>query len=447
MEISYPAFPIHILLPVCGAGFLLAVIQVWRLWDVYAGFLLLAMWLRYSLGAFHSYTFRPLVFGFSIVALSSIFIIAAGMVLIGPRNLLLRKLAPVHVIILIIVISAAYNETWLGAINVTLKWLYLVAFTVAAYAAIERNGPDRVFRSLAAVFAAPIVLQWLSVALHMGAPNEDRTLSYIGGYHHEQAFSIIMLTFLYVTALSPSLSATKAYIRLFLAAAGLALANYRTTILAAMLPIVSLALAKAVGNFVPKQRSTAFVFIGALSIVALIGIAQLVHDRFADLGNALARGVSLIQPPEYFTNEEAHLFSGRIYIWSQYIDAYLRGDLFQILFGFGPDSWIGRFPLYAHNTFISQLYELGIAGVAAVVWLIGANVVKAAYTVGNSRLLLLSCHIGFIILNLATMGLWSLEGLILYGLLLGHTWYLRSRLPAASSFRSSLGSVTQYAGR
>jgi len=447
MDLIYPAFPIHIMLPVCGGGFLLVVIQVWRLRDVYAAFLLLAMWLRYSLGAFHSYTFAPFMFGLSIVALASIFIIAAGMVLIGPRNLMLRKLAPVYVIIFIIVISAAYNGTWLGAINVTLKWLYLAVFTVVAYAAIERNGPDRVFRSLAAVFAAPIVLQWLSVALHMGALNEDRTLSYIGGYHHEQAFSIIILTFLYITALSPSLSATKAYIRLFLAAAGLALANYRTTILAAMLPIVSLALAKTVGNFVPKQRSTAFVFIGTLSIVALIGIAQLVHDRFADLGNALARGVSLIQPPEYFTAEEHRMFSGRAYIWSQYIDAYLRGNLFQILFGFGPDSWIGRFTLYAHNTFISQLYELGIAGVAAVVWLIGANVVRAAYTVGNSRLLLLSCHIGFIILNLATMGLWSLEGLILYGLLLGHTWYLRSRLPAASSFRSGLGSVTQYAGR
>ena len=48
---------------------------------------------------------------------------------------------------------------------------------------------------------------------------------------------------------------------------------------------------------------------------------------------------------------------------------------------------------------------------------------------------------------MATMGLWTLEGDILYGLLLGHTWYLRSRVPAASSFRSSLGSVVQYAGR
>ena len=432
------------MLPACGVGFLLVVIQVWRLWDIYAAFLLLAMWLRYSLGAF-TYTSAPFVFGLSIIALSSIFIVAAGMVLIGPRNLMLRKLAPVYVIMLIILISAAYNETWVGAINITLKWLYLVVFSVAAYAAIERNGPDRVFRSLAAVFVAPIVLQWLSVALHMGALNEDRTLSYIGGYNHEQAFSIIVLTFLCITALSPGLSATISYIRLVVAAAGLAWANYRTTILAAILPIVSLALARAVGNLVPKQRSTAFVFLSTLGIVAMIGVAQLVHDRFADLGVALDRGASLIQPPEYFTREELRLFSGRAYIWSLYIDAYLRGDFFQILFGFGPDSWVGRFPVYAHNTFIGQLYELGIAGVAALVWLIGANVIVAAYTVSNSRLLLLSCHIGFLILNMATMGLWTLEGDILYGLLLGHTWYLRSRVPAENSFRSNLGSVTQYA--
>jgi len=42
----------------------------------------------------------------------------------------------------------------------------------------------------------------------------------------------------------------------------------------------------------------------------------------------------------------------------------------------------------------------------------------------NRRLMLIACHIGFIVLNLATMGIWTLEGAILYGLLLSQTWYL-----------------------
>ncbi|HET9715230.1 MAG TPA: hypothetical protein VFP60_03510 [Pseudolabrys sp.] len=437
MEVTYPVFPNYVILPACAAGLALVALQLWRLRDVYVAFLLIAMWLRYTFGALHSYTFAPFLFGLSFVALSSICIVAAGIVLIGPRNLMLRKLLPIHLMIIIILISAAYNETWLGALNVTLKWLYLVVFAVTAYIAIDRFGPDRVFRAVTAVFVAPIALQWLSVAWHMGALNEDRTLSYIGGYNHEQAFSIIILTFLYITALSPNLSTTASYLRMAIAAAGLAWANYRTTILAAVVPIASLALAKPLNNLLPRQRSTAFVFLSVLSLAAMLGIAHLAYDRFADLGAAMDRGVSLIQPPEYFTQEEHRLFSGRAYIWSQYIDAYLSGDLFQILFGFGPDSWVGRFALYAHNTFVGQLYELGIAGVGALIWLLGGNMLMAAQVAVNSRLLLLSCHIGFVVLNLATMGLWALEGDILYGLLLGQTWYLLSRAPAANVFHGS----------
>lgn len=414
---------------------ILVLSQLWRLRDGYVAFLLLAMWLRYSIAVFHQYTYPPVVLGFSVVALSSLVVIAAGIILIGSRNLLLLKLAPIYVIILLVMISAAINQTWLGAINVTFKWLYLIVFAVVTYLAIDRHGPDRVFRVLAIVFAGPLALQLLSIIWGLHTINEDRTLSFIGGYHHEQAFSIILLTFLYVTALSPGLSVAATYARLLVAASGLAYANYRTTILAAALPAASLAMATAVGKLVPKQRSVAFMFLAAVTVVAAVGVGSLAHDRFADLGVMLDQGASLIQPPEYFTDEEKQLFSGRAYLWSEYISAYLQGNALNILFGFGPDSWVGRFPLYAHNTFISHLYELGLFGLAALIWLIFANAAKTARTAGNSKITLLSCHIGFIILNMATMPIWTLEGDILYGLLLGQTWYLRSRVTAATGFR------------
>jgi hypothetical protein len=45
---------------------------------------------------------------------------------------------------------------------------------------------------------------------------------------------------------------------------------------------------------------------------------------------------------------------------------------------------------------------------------------------GDDMPILVSCHIGFFVLNLATMPFWTLEGAILYALLLGHTWHLES---------------------
>src|SRR5262249_2859983 len=144
MLLTAPSLPIYMSLPVSAAVFVLVVIQLWRLRDIYVGFLLLAMWLRYSLASIHPYTYPPMLFGFSIVALSSILIVAVGIFLIGPRKLLLQKLAPFYFIILIVLISSAVNQTWMGAINTTLKWLFLIVFAVASYIAIERHGADRV---------------------------------------------------------------------------------------------------------------------------------------------------------------------------------------------------------------------------------------------------------------------------------------------------------------
>jgi hypothetical protein len=114
-----------------------------------------------------------------------------------------------------------------------------------------------------------------------------------------------------------------------------------------------------------------------------------------------------------------------VYLWSQYFNAYLDGNIIQLLFGFGPESWVGRFPLYAHNTFVSHLYELGMFGLAAFVWLLLVNMLRAIYT-GSAKIILVSCHVGFFVLNLATMPIWAIEGDILYAFLLAQTWYMQA---------------------
>ena len=57
-------------------------------------------------------------------------------------------MTPIYGLILVVLISAAANQAWVGAINTSFKWLYVVVFSVAAYRALQRHGSDRVFRAL-----------------------------------------------------------------------------------------------------------------------------------------------------------------------------------------------------------------------------------------------------------------------------------------------------------
>jgi hypothetical protein len=207
---------------------------------------------------------------------------------------------------------------------------------------------------------------------------------------------------------------------------GLALANYRTAMLAAALPAGSLAFSTLLRNIVPKQRGILLAILAIVAVFASFGVAVLVQDRFADIGTMLDKNTSLLQPPERFSEEETRMFSGRAYLWSQYIDAYLDGSIINILVGFGPEGWVGRFSLYAHNTFVSYLYELGLLGVVAFLWILISNFFMALHASRDDAPILISCHVGFFVLNLATMPFWTLEGAILYALLLGQTWHLES---------------------
>jgi hypothetical protein len=418
--------PLALSIPVFCVNLLIVLIQAWRLRDARATFILFSIWLRYVIAALWEFTYPPVLFGFSLVAISSIIVVVIGLAVVGGRRLLMRKLLPIYAVVLAILISAAVNHTWMGAVNETLKWLYLIVMALAAYVAMRSCGPNRLLGALMTAFVTPITLQWLSVALDVRLINvEDGTQHFIGGYNHQQGFSIIILTFLFVACFM-RLSAKSIYLCLAIAAAGLALANYRTSLLAAALPAASLAVAALAGKVVQKQRAVALLLFGAVTLFVFVGISQLAENRFSDLGTAVEKGASLIQPPQYFTTEERAIFSSRVYLWSLYIDAYQRGTIVNHLVGFGPDAWVGRFSLYAHNTFISNLYELGIFGTAIFIWMLTVYLLAAARVPGDRRLVLIACHIGFIVLNLSTMGFWTIEGDILYALVLAQTWYLQS---------------------
>ena len=205
MEEQVPSFPIYVTLPVWGVVLLFVLVRVWYLRDSCATFLLLATWFRYSIATFHQYTYPPVVLGLSVIALTSIVVVAVGCLVVGGRNLLLRRLIPIYISILVVLVSAIANQRWIEGVNATFKWLYLIVFALAAHHAMRRRGSEPIFRSLAVIFAGSVVLQWLSVPWELKTTSPDGTTFYIGGYQHQQSLSIILLTFLYITCFSLSL--------------------------------------------------------------------------------------------------------------------------------------------------------------------------------------------------------------------------------------------------
>src|SRR5437879_5654592 len=179
---------------------------------------------------------------------------------------------------------------------------------------MQRIGSDRLLRSFAVVFAGPIGFQWLSIPWGLKSINDDGSTSFLGGYQHQQALSIILLTFLYVTCFSREMSVTASYARLAISMAGITLVNYRTALLAAALPAASLAVSKLLTTFVPKQRGVVLVLLGIVTVFVFVGVATLAQERFADIGTMLDKNTSLLQPPERFSKAEIRLFSGRAYL-------------------------------------------------------------------------------------------------------------------------------------
>src|SRR3546814_9083163 len=95
----------------------------------------------------------------------------------------------------------------------------------------------------------------------------------------------------------------------------------------------------------------------------------------------------------------------------------------QPLFGFGPDSWSDWFRVYPHNTVIAFLFELGLVGLAVLLWWWMAMFLLATRTQLSVRTDLVVAQFSFILLNLATMALWQIEGLILFALICGYATF------------------------
>ncbi|MGO4526459.1 O-antigen ligase family protein [Microvirga sp. 2MCAF35] len=423
METSIPTFPTPIVLGVFLALAPFTAFAALRLNDKLAWFLLGAVWLRYLMSALHQYTYSPILAGLSLNALASVAVAGIGVLMLDKRFLLLKALSGIYLVILVLVASAAANR-YPGAFGSLAKWAYLTALAMITYELLRRHGSTAIFTALLTVFLPPFALQVLSVVMGLGKLSEsDGSICFIGGYNHEAAFSIIILTFLYCVCFLEPERPKLAFACIPVVMAALLLANYRTSLLAS-LPIVSATLFfGTLRRFAPSDRPFLIIVLCLAGALLLYAAGIALQGRFDDLYMTLSRSSDLIKPPEHYTRAEEELLSARAIIWSRYITAYLNGSLTNYMLGYGPESWEDTFTLYAHNTFVSALYETGAIGLVSILLLFALFFRLAFRTTRDRRLLIVSAHTSFLVLNLATMPLWMIEGNVLLALTLAYTMH------------------------
>jgi len=431
--------PAAALYPVTALAVLMLGYALTRTKHLTGRFLIFIVWLRYMMQVFPDITHPPNYAGFSINALASLAVCAAGLFVVSHRLRVVGRMPIVLALMGVVVLSGLLNGAYAGMAETLLKWGYFFIVALCLYDCVQRDGDARILGPLLWVFAPPLMLQAASVALGIGKASEaDGSVSFVGGFSHEAAFSIVLVTCFAAASLAPRMNPVLRVGLLTACVIGIFAANYRTSLIALAPLAIGFFTFSTARSFASRQR----LFVGAATLVGAIGVTVLaawaLRERMADIALAAGDDV-LFKPPGEFNQTERALFSGRIYLWSSYLHAYFAGDDLQILFGFGPDSWVGVFSKYAHNTVISYLYEFGIFGAALIVavWigmLARARRIQDPWLRGQ----LMFAHIGFIVLNFATMPHWQLEGLILYGLLCGYTIALTSRMRVTRAYRPNV---------
>ena len=365
----------------------------------------------------------------SINALTSVISVALGILFLDLRLWRLKRLLPIYLVIAATIMSGVMNGRIPDAVTPVTKLGYLIVLAIATYDSLSRHRLGDVFWGVLTNYLAPLILLALSIVVGLGAGSEENpgAISFRGGFYHDSAFSIIVLTFMMAACFLDFSRNKIAFICITVSAVSLIFVNYRTSVLASA-PLIATALfCRTIKLFVPRARPLFALVLIVMGIAALMPVAAALQERFQDISVVLSRSSELLKPAEYYTDAEQDLFSARIYIWAEYLTAYIKGDLRNWLFGFGPDFGQKNFRIYAHNTFVGTLYDLGAMGLLSVIVLVVSNLLATLRIHGPRRPIVLAAYLTFIFLNMATMPLWQIEGNIFFALLLGATWQMSRR--------------------
>ncbi len=438
---SLPGLALH---PATAILFLLMLRAVGKTPHLSGKLLLIIVWLRYVMQAYHELTYIS-VGGASINALVSLAVCCLGVAIFAKRLVDLGRYPIILALVATVIASGLMNGAIVPTIETVLKWGYFAVVLLAVEDCLRRDGDARILGLLLWAFAPPLVYQALSVALGVSKATEsDGSISYIGGYNHEAAFSVVLVTCFTITALAPRLNPVVRMGLLVACLAGIFAANYRTSLIA-FAPIAIGYFVFGVAREARRGQRVVFSLIGLLVVGAAAITANVaMSDRLADLTVAAEAG-DLVRDPDEFNVQERELMSGRLYIWNRYLEEYGAGSDLQLLLGFGADSWIDVFGVYAHNTLVSYLYEYGMVGAGLVV-LLWLAMIARSFRIRDWALRgqLVCTHIGFALLNMATMPFWQIEGLIFYALLCGYTVYMSPAGARGHPAQAAALSMTPY---
>lgn len=410
------ALPVLLLLLIALAA------AVMRLRTRAARYVLIVLWLRFAMDAASSFTLREAGAGVTWNAAGSILFTLAGLLVIRHRHLLLAALLPVYGLLAIMAVSSLVNGIPFAMVEQGAKIGLLVCMIVATYEAANDEGAERFAASLIVPFLVPIAMQAISLALGIGkVASGDASVSYIGGFFHESAFSISVAAGLVALCFAGRLSSPSRIAFLLASTGALIAANYRTAVIA-MLPLLLYLFASV--PLLALRRNARLLVASVGALLAIVAISSVNLDFGPRVQSVIAFATSpndLIRPLDSFTEDERREASGRSYVWSKYVEGFNAAPPLQRLIGHGPDSWEAVFNVYAQNTVISYLYEIGWigAGLVVLLWLVMLALVFRAPPAVMPALLLL--HFGYAVLNMSTQPFWLVEGLLMYGLICGFT--------------------------
>jgi len=413
--------------------------QILQFPDLATRFALAAIWLRLVLGAMSELTSDPLPGGFTLIALYTLGLTALSTLLVFQKHLYNHNVyvfVPILVIMAVafianVVLSSSPDSKPLSvseAVEQFLSLIFFINMMCLLTRAFAKHDFDRLMTVLIWIFALPVPLLLIAVGLGEARITPGTPPGYPAGYAHNSVPSLIFLCLMCVTALKhwqnrfiPVLIGLVCFILIYLT-------NYRTTIVGALPLFIGILI---IAFYQMKQATAMFLIGGGLFLFILVPAWLLLPNIVRDFSEitVFLKDISVVfEPPEALFREERGLFTGRVLLWSQAIDAWRQASTFEKMFGLGPGAYRGMFDFRPHSGYVSYLFNTGILG---LVWLIGvlAFHLVMAFRVpdANVRITVLAGLGGFAIVNIAAEPIRSIEGLLLLATLTAAVWAFAAR--------------------
>lgn len=395
-------------------------------------FLMFALGGRLLFSSTYDVSFAKIIFGQSLISIHSILTILISIFFL-PRNFFKFKfLGYFYMIFIIVFFSALYNHALNYGLLELIKFLYLFSMIGVFLTLLNLTSLNYFLKVIVYLILPVIFLQYISYFLGYAKDTEaDGSISYIGTYYHEAVFSLVCFLLFISCCFLFSMENKKIWILISaVSILSIFLANYRTTILA-LIPLVIFMLNRIFYSKLHVESRRLVMFV-SFPLIAFLIYLLINSDRFSDIATIFKVFDIYMLDPIYYDRATIQLLSGRLYLWSQYYQHYINGDIIQYVIGYGGGTWKDWAELYAHNQYISLLYEYGAVGFFVIIFTyfqpLFFYLFNKSQVYGENILLSVFCNMGLMMLSLGTMPLWSIEGIICLSLSLSFFYYNRLKM-------------------